>query len=334
MRSTNSIFFFFLIVGMIVLTDCRYTPELDRQEAEKALKVLDSDMTRWLDHINQSEAGRALHALLAFDSAPFPVRFPRSFMQRRPALYQFKEYTGTWTWDQNLGSFTHTSGIDRIIIEYPLPDHTDNDATCIIYQYREEATTSAHSFPVLMVADIFVENKKVFTLEHQAVIEQNLPVFMETSITMGEGFLKCSMENRLDTLNNRGEVTATITAGTLGKPVVDGTIQATIKTFSGGSYGIRVFKSEFKLFDCLLVTDINYFKINPTSREYVKDFNKHAKIQLYIADPRQKIGEIILKEKFDYKKLDFAIRFSDLSDDFLSNYLLVFNRILEVKSSK
>lgn len=334
MRNSNCIFFFIAISLAVVITACHHTPELDRQEAEKVLKVLDSDVTRWLDQVNQSEAGRALHALLAFDSAPFPLRFPRSFMLQRPSLYKFEEYTGTWTWEQSRGKFAHIPGSDRIIIHYPMPDHSENDATCIIYQYREEATTSAHSFPVLVLAEIFVKQKMVFTLDHHAVIEEDLPVFMETGITMGAGVLKLSMENKLDTLNHRGDVTASIIAGREGKPVVDGTIKATIKTFSGGSYGIRALKSEFKLFDCLLVMDIDYSKIDPTSREYVRDFNEHAKIQLFTTDPKQKIGDIILKEKFDSKKLDFAIRFSDLSDDFLANYLLVFKRILEVKTSK
>jgi len=323
-----------LLLILFFHSSCHHTAVLDKAEAEKTLKALDSDVIRWIDGINESEAGRALHALLSNDSAPFPIRFPRKFLSRSGGIYDFQQHTGTWEWDRATGKFIHVPGGDRIIIRYPLPDQAENNATCIIYQYEEVSTTSAHAFPVLFVADLFIKEKKVFSIEHHGEMDHHLPVFMQTNISMGEGFFRMTMENRLDTAHHRGDVHTTITAGTPGKRVLDGTMQAKIKTFSGGSYAVKIFKSEIQLFDCLLIIDIDYDKVSPTSRQYVKDFNRHSRIQLFTLAHREKIADIILKKKNNDKILDFALRFSDLSEDFLSNYILAFKKILDVKTSK
>jgi len=97
---------------------------------------------------------------------------------------------------------------------------------------------------------------------------------------------------------------------------------------------VREVKSETQLFDCVLITDINYDRISPTSKVYIKEFNENSKIFLLTGNPGKVICEIILKEKYKGKILDFAVRFSDLSEDFLSNYVLAFKKILDVKTSK
>jgi hypothetical protein len=322
-----------ILLGTSLFQDCNPLSELNKTDAINCLKVLDSDITRYLDRINGSDAGRALHALLANDSAPFPVKFPRSFLQKRK-LYDFQHHTGTWEWNAGDSNFIHSPGGDHIVIRYPLPGSAVNNATCVIYRYEEAPTTSAHSFPLHFSAGIFIEERKVFTIEYTASMEQDIPVSLNTTISMDDGFLRLSFENRLDTVRKRGDIHAAITAGSPAGTILDGTVKAKIKTFSGGTYAVLTFSADIRLFDCVLVSDIDYAGINPTSREYVKEFNEHAQIQLYTKGRKEKIGDIVMKAKKNDKILDFAFRFSDLSEDFLSNYVLAFKKILDVKTTK
>lgn len=316
------------------LFSCRYRTELAKAEAETYLKALDSDITHLLDGISESDAGRALHVLLANDSAPFPVRFPRSFLKGGRKTFAFERYAGAWNWDPADSSFRHAPGGDRIIISYPMPGHQDNNATCIIYRYLEESTTSAHAFPVLFTSDFFVGNRKVFSIDHRAGMVQNIPVFIRTNISLEGGSLSCSLENELDTIRHMGDVRISVTATIRGATIMDGAIQARIRTFPGGAYSVKKIRSGFRIFDCAIETDIDYSEVDRTSRNYVQEFNEHSSIRLFTRKGHEKIGDIILKERVEGKILDFAVRFSDLSDDFLANYILAFKKILDVKTSK
>lgn len=325
-------FFLGMIFLVMAVSSCRHDKTLNRAEADRSLKALDSDLTRIADAVSQSPGSLAINSLGSFENAPVPIKTKRTKLFETHGMFMFDRMKGEYTWNAATTTFDFHPGGNTIVIWYPLKNSTGNRACCIIYDYSEVQTTSFARFPLILKADISVDNQKVFSIDHHASLSCGFPVMMTSDLWMGNSSIRLSMTNRLDTLHKRGAVTLKLFAGNPAHWVIQSVSSAEIELFRGGTYGLLTLESKTRLFDFLLDMRMNYLKISPSSRQYAEDFNSNSSITLYDESLHARVGTLMLqKSKEEENRLDFMIRFSDGTDGFLSDWLLIYKKFLHFK---
>lgn len=323
---------FYWFGAMVFCMSCSQQKALTKAEAEKALKVLDSDINRLLSAAAESKWQAAISSLANLKGAPIPhIRHsPADSAQHKLISANVNDKwawpTGHYTWSHKRGAFDFVSNSNnQIIIDYPLKGSLINNARCKIDAFENGQPESYINIPSVFKATFWVDNHQVASLLHEMKVEQQVPVYIRLSLKGDEFESKVSLDNQLS--GQYGQVKLNAKTEVLGQEVMDGTVNFKIKLNGGGSYSIEDAHFVNRLFDVETTGHINYAQINPTSQAYDQEFNRYSKIQFQ--EKGSIIGDVLLSPLPNEDRFDFFLKFSEGSPQPLSNYLLSFQKLMK-----
>ncbi len=320
------------IVVIVFFMSCSQQKALTKAEAEKALKVLDSDINRLLLAAAESKWQAAISSLVDLKGAPIPhIRYSSADSVKHKLISfnvtdKWAWPTGHYTWSRKRATFDFVSNSsNQIVVDYPLKGSLINNARCKIDAFENGQSGSYINIPSVFKATFWVDNRQVASFLHEMKVEQQVPVYIRLSLKGDEFESKVSLDNQLS--GQYGQVKLNAIIEVLGQEVMDATVNCKIKLNGGGSYSIEDAHFVSRLFEIETTGHINYAQISPTSPAYDQEFNRYSKIQF--EENGSIIGDVVLSRLPNEDRFDFFLKFTEGSPQPLSNYLLSFQKLMK-----
>jgi len=323
--SVKAIACFFLLA---FLFSCTNDPTLSRPEAERSLKVLNSDLTNFLSGVSESEVSQAFGFVWGHASSPVPFKKEKHKVWPVDTVFSLLTHGGYYKWDSTRDIFFRSSFSDSVILEFPSPANTDESMTLILSEFETEPHLSRPAFPVRMVMEMLREGEEIMKLVHEGELRDNLPYSINSELKAG--ILEVSFQLNTKRQSDRGKVTSSILVKAGPRTLAEGTITSEVK-YALSSYYFETIAPELEVFDMGITGTLLYGDIDPTSEDYASSFNENCEISFYDRSVNGKVGVLQLDEVNGGEQFDYFILFNDGSSSPVGEYLLVLDKLLNYK---
>ena len=306
---------------------CQEPAVLTRNEAENALKVLNSDMVNLMDGSKNDPGIKTAFILYKRSVLPFP--FLQNFLGRKPAdqASDHKNKRKASFLDACRGdSFGKTDETSHEYL-YPKDGELEVDSRLVVTAYKEIELESRPAFPIEFGCLLYLEEQLHMAVNHNARISDSLPEHICTTIE-GTNY-SCHFKLDRSRKEDTGDLEISVDLAVSGASILQLRINAGLAYHDPG-YSFRSVHINSELFGKTLLGKIDYYKINPTSHDYAGSFNINSDLRIF-NENHKKIGDIVLAPEEQANKLDFAIRFSNGSSGMLKEYLLPLRELLNFK---
>ncbi len=323
--------FGFLYIGSIctfLFVSCS-SAVMDRNEAERSLKVLNSDIINFIEKTSGSMEFQVLEFFSNQPDSPLPIRKTND---RRVdfSAFNFTENIGEYAWDRDNNRFIRIGESEIIIIH--LDDCIAPGITFILSEYLDGYVSSRKKFPMIISSKIMADNEEIWHLNYKGNLQDSMP----ENITFQSGGKDYSMEGQLKRYRegNEGTLDINFNFSFNGNCLINTCFKSTVGYSLHGYY--------FKQTEVYQRFSGHFFKghfdnekINPTSNNYAASFNRHSRLGLYeqntVNGKYKKVGDLILAETEHKELLDYHIRFSDGKEVLFGNYVAVFDELMNFK---
>jgi hypothetical protein len=314
-------------LSLLVYT-CSDSPVHERQGAERALKVLDSDINAFVDQVGQDESFRCLSFLLDQPSAPIP--FKRSENKRIPedTLFSLATHSGNYSWERDSSGFIKTAESDSVIIRFPVPEYESKQAVLVISTYEVGPGTSRPPFPEQLAASLMIDDEEKVKIYHQAETAGRLISQCNTIIEAGR--LRAEMTFDRTRNGDRGDFSMSCRMEAAGKTLLEGSINGELG-YSHDSYYFITIHPDLRVFDVLFIGTLYYGNIDPTAPNYADSFNSICGIEIIDLTENKLIGHFGMAAVEEGDLYDYTVIFADRSSGFLKDYLLFARKLTEYK---
>lgn len=316
--------YFKIFIFIFVVSGC--TRSYTQEEAIRSLKVLNSDLANMLLTADEMPEITALRYLWNLPNAPLPFPNEKFTFNKPFCNYNFEESKGIYKWDTLTSGFIKHSESESLSFLYSGTGF--NNAHFRITGFESLPISSRPDFPILMDAAMFIDNQQYMQVKHNATIEDELPLNINTNIS-GRDYKIIEKFNRTRS-GNTGTLFSKLTVDYETNRVIDFRLNATIGYSSMGYYFEKI-DFDILLFRHTITGKIDYNLINPTSEDYATSFNTNSNIEIFERPMKRKLGNIVLAFVNEGELLDFHIKFRNNEKELLSEYLPIINRILNVK---
>jgi hypothetical protein len=316
-----------LLAGMFLFA-CQPKRELNADEAVRALKVLDSDLTNITAKGQEHPAFTGLAFL--FNQATSPLSSKSGMPEKllKDSLINLIDWSGEYTWNKDSLKFHKTGPAKGLDIYFPLTAGLENNARFNISRYSSEPSMSANCFPAELSAIMENQGKKVLDIAYEAEFKEHWPSIMRFEIS-GDGFMGyCRLERTRN--GNNGTIISRFAFRAEGKMILEGSIKFKIG-YNESLIFINTIEPDLTFFDVNINGLLDYSKVDPTSKDYISSFNDNCHIIFQEAESGNKIGNFRLGKDETGKLLEWVLYLSDGSQASLYNYILVFKKIMDYK---
>lgn len=309
---------------IFVAASCSRT-QLSPEEADRSMKVLNSNLMNLLTSGSEKPDYKAIAFLLSQTNVPLPfVRKPNP-TALDTAVYRITTYRGIYNWNPKSKTFSKDQTSDEVVLNFPLETST-NDASLILSKYRSMPYSSRPDFPVKLEAVLKTGGKVLASIHHRATIADQLPETVSSEIDGSDYTIRFDL-NRTRS-SKTGNLTIDFSFKTKGIRVISGTMDADIE-YGRKGYFFRFIQFSMKLIDHQIDGHINYSAIDPTATDYIRSFNSNSEI--IIREGRNKVGKIVLNKVENNELLDYFVLFSGGKEILLSEYIPVLKKLLNLK---
>jgi hypothetical protein len=314
-----------ILAGMFLLS-CHSKNELSPEEAIRSLKVFNSDLTNLSSGIQENAAFTELGFLLSEPTSPLCSKNGLFGNWLNDTLTSMSSFSGSYTWTAR--RFLKTGESDNIDIRFPYQDSLKNDCHFRMNGFNCRQIAPGLCFPSEIQAIMTLEEENILTIEQSCTFEDGLPAHMDISLK-GEEFeaLIKAVRTRID---NKGALDISLEFRARGHDIIKGKVHA-ILGYNGSQMFYRTYEPDVTVFDVEISGILNYGKVDPTSKDYVKSFNDNCHIGFYDAGNGKKIGDFGISPLKDGERLGWVVYLSDGSPVFLEEYLLVVEKIFNYK---
>jgi hypothetical protein len=315
----------FVLSILLLLFSCR-NKTYNYDEAVRSLKVLNSDLTNLFLEAEEKEELKALNFLWEQESAPLPSPGERFTLGRPYTPFDFNASAGIWFWNADSAKFFRKENNDKLIFNYPAEDFSD--VRFLISKYESVPVSSRPEFPVVMDAQLWIDDAEMLTIEHSASVEDKLPLLIQSSVR-GSDFEIVGNFNR-SRRGNLGNLDSEFYMEYLNRKLIQLQFNSEIG-YSRMGYYFEKIDFKINLFSHVVTGKIDYDKINPTSEDYASSFNSNSVIQIFELPGKRKVGDIVLHTLPDGEILDYFVKFSNGQMIMVNEHLPVLNKILNLK---
>ena len=315
-------------ITLLFLFSCSNDPMLSRPEAERSLKVLNSDLTNFLSGVSDSEASKAVEFVWGQASSPVPFKKEKFKVWPVDTVFSLQTHGGAYKWDSNGNLFRKFSESDSVILNFPSLVDPDEQMSLIISEFETEAHLSRPAFPVRMVMELLSEEEEIMKLFHEGELQDNLPYSINS--TLKAGVLDIRFHLHTSRISESGTVTNNILVRAGPKTLAEGSITSEVK-YTSSSYYLETITPDLEVFDMRITGTLFYGDIDPTSENYMSSFNDNCGISLFDRPADGRVGLLQLGEVNGGEQFDYFILFNDGSSSPVGEYLLVLNKLLNYK---
>ncbi|MFN8354571.1 MAG: hypothetical protein U0Y10_09000 [Spirosomataceae bacterium] len=323
-------FLFGEVIFLLVLVGCSHPTRLPRQEAEQVLKTTDSDLNRLLSAAAESSWKVAVQSLYRLKGNPFSALTTMSKGEaglRQVSYSRWAFPTGHYVWNAQRSTFDYyQSAAASIEVDYPLQESKTNNARCVITAFAPPPVGSNLKVPAALEAAFWVDEKKVLSVSQRMSVQEQLPVLLRCTIKGNDFESQLSLDNHLN--GKFGKVQIHNALQVLGQDVFTASVVAGIKLNGGGTYSIQEAQWEAQLFEMSMKGDVQYARINPSSKHYDQDVNRYSSILLKESTSGATIATVLLGRMPNEDRFDFFLQFSDGSLRPLSDYFLAVQQLM------
>lgn len=295
---------------------------MDKVEAEKSLKALNSDLINLADKTGETDEVKAIRFLLNQCDSPFPFRI--SNHEGMLKNFNFNEQKGNYLWNGLQKKFEKTGNRDEIVIQ--MDSILLKPATFIITAYESAVVSSQPEFPVKMNAYLMTAGDTTMKLQLSSKITDGLPEWVELNLTGNDYEIQLHLKRTR--LGDEGTMNCDMEFKVSGSKVTEVHFDSKIG-YSRQGYFFNYIKYHAAVFSHRVEGYCNYANVNPTAVDYARSFNDNTKTELFEGKNR-KIGDVILTVSDD-ELLGFSIRFGDGSLGKPEDYLILYRKIMNLK---
>lgn len=328
MKLTHS-FFLSLIFVSSLFSSCKTGHPVDKKEALNRLKILNSDIISFIHRSSEQPGLKALGFLIKQTSAPLPFRYDSSGVPGFSKGYLFEAARGIYSWDTASRSFQKLKDTSIILIRFPMPDQDQVQCKFFLYSYSTGKTRTRPSFPLDVRAALFMGDKKVISILHQAKIDESMIASVNTELKTDSAELSFSMSRNGGFSVKNGEIIARLLLQEGETVIINSELNCKIDYHPPVSYSVSYIRLKQTAFSTELKGTIDYASISPTSNQYDKEFNKFTRLELASSEDHGIIGNIVLSPVGNNGRYDYFIRFSDGSESRIADQLLVLQKLFK-----
>ena len=300
------------------------TQRMKKDDAERSLKVLNSDLINFGDQVSKSIELNVWAFLLKHNDAPIPFyKNSNNFISVKN--FRFNEMRGIYKWKTESNTFEKT-GVSEHIVIFPF-DEQNTSLQFILYDFQSKQVSSGEPFPTKIKIAITEDSNELYSLAYQAKLSDGMPETINLEME-GTGY-----EMKGEFLRTRD--------GDNGKLMVDYSFRYRMKTliethldctigYSRLGYFFNTINIDQKLFDHEITGKIDYASIDPTADDYPASFNSKSKVAMF-EKYKGKVGEVILASTENGELNDFFVRYSDKSAVRIGDILPGFDKLMNLK---
>ncbi len=300
---------------------------LDRSEAERSLKVLNSNFVNFLTNVSDKPEFEALHFLIRESASPDFLLSTNNQLNNNSFTNMNIPLSGSFLWCEEQNQFVKNDTASEILLEFPVNKKEGKNARFVITEYKTEDCKNLHYFPTSLDAKMFVDKIEKFTMRHRALVQDNFPLKITNAI------LSEDYESNFDLRRTRDGNSGTISIEfeIITKGIEIGTVKVATKIeYTRNGYYFTFFDFELNFFEHQIKGQIDYGHINPTANDYLAEFNHYSEIVIS-EHFNKKIGNIILGMSGDGELLDYFVKFNNGDQILLKNYIPLFEKVLDYK---
>jgi hypothetical protein len=315
------------IAGMF-LFGCQSKKALSPEESIRSLKVFNSDIT------NLSSAGREQAAFIGLDfllhqaSSPLSIIYGMPGKFAKDSLKGIDAWKGKYAWNNDSRSFLVIDTAGGITILFPIDGDSSNNARFIMSPFNCQHAMNLSCFPDEFTALMENKGKTILNIGYKAEYEDDWPLKMQSDIR-GDGYAGFIRVDRTRE-GDRGAITFNVSLVVKDSSIIEGTIKVEIG-YNDKQFYSRVIEPDLRVFDVRIKGWLDYGKVDPTSREYVKSFNDNCHIAFYESGSGKKIGDFGLGMDKTGQLLEWVLYLSDGSKASLYENILVFKKFMDYK---
>lgn len=313
-----------VLVNIIIIFYSCDNRNMNKEDAVRSLKVLNSDLVNFGNRISESPEMTIWSFLMEHRDAPIPF-YKNSNHFITVKEFHFEEMKGIYHWNSGQKIFVKTSASNQIVI---FPDTTQNSSVrYIISDYNSRKVSSGEQFPTSIKITIEENGDEFWRLDYHAGLADELPENIELSIRGNDYKLQGTY------LRTRSGDDGTLNLGLsfiyLTKTLLNTQMDCTIG-YSLQGYYLKTILLDQAIFNHKIYADVDYASIDPTAENYTDSFNSHCKSSI-TEKGKGRIGELILAGTENDELNDFFIRFADNSTSRMGDFLPVCDKFLNLK---
>ncbi len=311
----------FILSLFFLLSGC--TNMLNRDEADRSLKVMNSNLVNFFTAASEKPEIQALHFLLNEPSSPLAL----TQKEKRPSPDAIAKTKGIFEWNTESGLFLKKDSTQQLTMNFPANGKDGENVRFVLSDFETRDCKNRPEFPVAISANLFIEGVEKLEISHHATIQDDLPLEISSSVS-GDRYSGTLKTNRTRQ-GNSGTLNIEIDIRSNGFSVCSAAIDAKIE-YSRQGYYFRHFDFKLNLFEHRITGKLDYSKIDPTTSDYVKSFNRYSSIVI-TENNGNKVGNIVLRKSVNEELLDYFVRFSNGEEVLLSSYIPMIKKVLDFK---
>jgi hypothetical protein len=315
------------IAGMLLFS-CRNERVLSPEEALKSIKALDSDITNFIASAEEKETVRALKFLVMEPSSPlhYDNGIPGDMMKN--SVTNTDPWLGNYSWMADSLKFRHEKAEEKIQITFPLEDAPGNDILLSIPWLSCHPFFTSSCFPDSLSARMTSGTEELLNVAYKAEFQDQWPsdIHLEFNSENSHGNLQVIRTRTGDI----GDIAANVILQVRGHDILSGKIYYSIG-YAGDQIFIRTVEPDFRIFDVSITGKLDYTKVDPASKDYVRIFNEHCNIAFKDRSSGNEIGIFGLGLDESGELLEWVIRLSDGSNASLYDHIVLFRKLMDYK---
>jgi hypothetical protein len=313
-----------ILAGML-LYSCHRENSLSPEDGLKAIKVLNSDLINLSNGIKENSAFTGLSYLLEEPTSPLSTKNGLIGLWLNDTLSSLRPFNGKYSWSEQ--GFVKNTGSTNIDIDFQYPD-SSGKGNFSLSGFECRMIASALCFPTEIAAKMQKDGKEILAINGNSVFMEDLPAHAEFDIK-GDDF-DGSVKMDRTRKENTGTLDIAVKFSAQGHEIISGSVHAVIG-YSGSQIYYRTYEPDISIFEVIISGKLDYGKVDPTSKEYVKSFNDQCRIGFFDSGSRKKIGDFGIAELKESELLGWAIFLSDGSQVILEDYLLILEKLFNHK---
>lgn len=311
-----------LILVFLFLIACK-SAVMDKQEAERSLKVLNSDMLNFAQQVSEKSEFVILNFLLETQNSPFPIyKNDKGFVSVK--TFDFYENTGRYFFSEENKDYRKIAESETIEISFQPEELTD--LVFVMNEFESEQVSSGENFPVNILAEIRKNTVKIWDLEYSLKISEGLPEKASLKISGDKYYLHATLIRTKN--NDKGTIEINTDFNYLNNNLISTHFFGNIG-YSRQGYFFNQVKIQQKLFGHFIDGFCDYQKINPTADDYAASFNENTRVELFEGDA--KVCDLVLATVENGELLDYHFKFSNGEQEIIGQHIPAFDKILNFK---
>jgi hypothetical protein len=316
-----------LIAGMLLFA-CSGRPDMTAADALKTIKALDSDLTNFMDAAGKNTAVEGLTFLVNEPSSPFSDRHGITGFVLSDSMPPVSQWYGIYEYKKDSSAFAFAPRSEGMELHFPSSATAGNDLTLLVTGIGCHPFFTKPCFPDLFLAELMQDDRKILKMDYRSGFSGTYPSDINLRVE-GEEFNGHFTASRTQE-GNRGTVIAKFEFKAKGFTILEGMIRYEIG-YNGDQIFLRTVEPDFRLFDVSVIGKLDYTRVDPTSKDYIRSFNDNCRIRFTDTGSNKVIGLFGLGTDKSGEQLEWVVRLEDGTGVSLYDHILAFRKIMDYK---